>query len=851
MLSTNKLHRLHQRRHASAFAAHITRYALSLSAACAALTAKAETEYILDPAPAYSMRSHADVSISRCLEQPDGRIVIASSVRYIDGIQVGGFNRLLPDGQLDPTFTPATSGMGQLLTNSANGGLLAIGPFLQSGSTTGPALARLTADGALDPNFQIADLGGIFVRDILPTSDGGCYLLTVIAATNSSSVIRFASDGQPTLGFPNSVNIGTGFTSASVGPDNQLAFLRPNSSGPAAVVVMSNTGALQPALTAIPANFRPFSLVYEPDGSLVISGQTFPGTGPGLLRILPNGARDLGFSGTSPFNNYGGANITRLSEGSFATMNVGNTPAGQPNVLRFSSSGVYLPAASVFLDGSPDGTLANLGLSPLADGDYMITGRFNQANGTAVRTVARISAQGEVRPEFQVDFAARGRVIAITPFGTDDHLLTGSFTEVGEHNAGNLALLHADDSVSSSVPYLTHGPSIVRNNIALLDGGAVVFGNFTPFPGTGTTGLLKIKPDGQVDTAFLAGLTLFGFEAGTQLPDGRIILGGRFGAQPTPTPPASYLARVLTDGTLDPSFNNRPTLTGSNAGITALAADGAGNVIVAGSFTGFQGTPRPGLARVLSDGQIDPSFAPAVGVHANPVARQLTMLPDGRFYVLGARSDQALPATARLLRFTADGTIDDDFSPPSLNGRTALAYIVAPDGSIFVAAGPLHSDGANPPGSPVLLKLSAEGELLTTLSSDFDSPIQSLTIDEQGRVLAGGMFTNINGQPREALARFSPIPFGVTIDGPSALVVLKHASLTLEAKTISSPDAVAFQWYHDGEALVGETNATLQLTHIVHKHTGVYTVLAQSGNQTATSAAFSLHIQRVHCVRNK
>jgi uncharacterized delta-60 repeat protein len=789
----------------------------------------AQTEYALDPAPAFTVRSRNEAIVSIAREQADGRIVISGNIRYVDGQPSDTFFRLLPSGQLDPSFVSPTDQIGRW-TDSVNGSFLATGAF--GGNSTQPLLARLGADGTLDPGFTPVNVTGLSVREVIDLPDGGGYLI-LTSPSNVTSIQRFTGTGQPAPGYPAIVNVGTGFNTQAIGPAGQLAFLRSGSAGPAAIMVVNAAGVAQPSITSIPSNFRPFGLVYQPDGALALSGQTSPGVGPGVIRILANGQRDLTFS---TFNNNGGSNIALLADGSFVTQAFTGMAPSQPHILRFSANGVYLPAESLFLDNGPDGSIGNIQFLPLADGDYLLTGRFLTVDGILSPYAARISPAGEARDSFRADLLSRGRVAAIAPFGAGGHLLAGSFTEIGDANPGNLAVLTASDAISTSVPYLPFGAPLFRS-FGTLDGGAVVMGSFPAQASNTPIGIVKLKADGQVDATFLAGVTLNGFEAGVQLPDGRIVLAGRFGSPPSPTPPASYLMRVLPNGGIDPTFYNNSTVTGNAAMLTAVAANPDGSLIVAGSFTTFQGVPRRGLAKTSPDGVVDPSFVPAVGLAANAQPRQLAVLPDGRFYVLGARDD--IPGSPnRLLRFNADASIDESFNPAP--GLAITAYALAADGSLFALIAGLPPVNGNPAQLPLLAKLTSSGEIDAILADEIDGAVLSLAIDGFNRLLVGGLFTVIDGEPREALARFSPIPFGITIDGPAEFSVLKHSTVTLTTDIVSAPGSVTYQWYQDGVALVGQTGSSLVLTHIVPKHGGEYTVTASVGTEVVTSAPVRL-----------
>src|SRR5438105_1554689 len=73
---------------------------------------------------------------------------------------------------------------------------------------------------------------------------------------------------------------------------------------------------------------------------------------------------------------------------------------------------------------------------------------------------------------------------------------------------------------------------------------------------------------------------------------------------------AGVLHAAAQTSLLDPSFDPG---TGSHGIINAIACQGDGRVLVAGSFTAFNESPRGRIARLNLDGSVDSSFDPGAG----------------------------------------------------------------------------------------------------------------------------------------------------------------------------------------------------------------------------------------------
>jgi uncharacterized delta-60 repeat protein len=168
-------------------------------------------------------------------------------------------------------------------------------------------------------------------------------------------------------------------------------------------------------------------------------------------------------------------------------------------------------------------------------------------------------------------------------------------------------------------------------------------------------GLFRLNPDGSDDGTFTP--TPHSSRFFIPLPDGRILVD-QLG-----------IYRLLTNGILDPNFANGH----SSSDKMALGPDG--KIVLAGSFDRADGFPRPGIARLMSNGTLDFSFDPTVG-------------PDGRVVALSVEDNGAIVvATAYTVqRWFPDGQLD-----PTFKLQTTSQLYVAMDidsfGRIVVSPG--------------------------------------------------------------------------------------------------------------------------------------------------------------------
>ena len=135
--------------------------------------------------------------------------------------------------------------------------------------------------------------------------------------------------------------------------------------------------------------------------------------------------------------------------------------------------------------------------------------------------------------------------------------------------------------------------------------------------------LIRLNPDGARDESFRS--PDFGEAADSANPalvntiawatDGTLLVGGAFTF--VDGEPRSGLARVLADGRLDPTFatviEKEVLVTRSAGEVTRIAVQTDGRIYISGEFNFVQGVPRRGLARLMPDGSLDSTFDPGAG----------------------------------------------------------------------------------------------------------------------------------------------------------------------------------------------------------------------------------------------
>ncbi len=368
-------------------------------------------------------------------------------------------------------------------------------------------------------------------------------------------------------------------------------------------------------------------------------------------------------------------------------------------------------------------------------------------------------------------------------------IIGGIFTAVLGVPRSNIARLNTDGTLDTGFDPKANGEVF---GVAVQPDGKVLFvGSFTtlqPNGGGAATSrqrIARVNADGTLDTSFDPNANLPVLRVTVQA-DGKVLLGGTFTTlQPNGAGAATSrqrIARVNADGTLDTSFDPK-----ANNSVYGVAVQADGKLLLGGSFTTLQpngagaATSRQRIARVNADGTLDTGFVPTANdwVYCVAVQADGKVLLGGLFTTLQPNGASAATTRNRIARLNADGTLDTDFDP---NANSPISSVVVQaDGKVLLGGGfsTLQPNGALVATSrPRIARVNADG----TLAPGFDpyalSSVRSVAVQADGKVILGGNFTSLlpNGAAtltaRNFFARLVNDPATQTLTGPEATQAL-------------------------------------------------------------------------------
>jgi len=770
-------------------------------------TASVQAQYSLDGyAPQIAGR------IGVIAVQPDGKALVGGEMNDPDCRKLC---RLLVDGRHDPTFdAAAVDGTVDAIVLQPDGRILIGGYFSTVDGQPRARIARLHADGSLDASFAgptLTGAGGSSVRAIAVHADGRIMIGGVFDTVDGQarrSLARLSAAGSVDDGFVDP-QLDGGVNSLAWQADGKLVFAGGFTSvggvSGHSVARLDAGGRVDATFSApvfrIGADVGINALATQADGKLLVAGRFTEADGQPhayLVRLAADGRIDTtyvdpGIDGT----------ITSLIVqpddhvllGGFF-LNVGGQ--SREHVARLAADGTL---DTRFANPGVDNWVGALALQP--DGKILVTGDISEIDGQPHGRLARLTASGRLDANFDTAAGANAEVFALAPLVDDKVLVGGSFTAFGGNTRGGVARLHHDGSLDTG--FADPGASGEVLSLSVFQDTILVAGSFASLRGQFRHSVGRLKAsNGALDGGFgdphVDG-TVYALDADPQ--DGTVMIGGDF----TTVAGAQYrrAARLQYDGSLDTSYAD-PRLDDA---VLTLARQPDGKVLLGGAFTSRLTSTTPphslpceGVARFNADGSFDAGFAnPGVTGSTSGIYRSVMTLavqPDGKVLIGGSFDRVGGQERSYLARLNADGSLDTDFPDLHLDGMVT-SIVLQSDGRIVIAGTFTRMDG---PGYVALQDGIARLTPAGHYDPDFanpaaNGPVYAIALQADGKLLAGGGFDTVDGQPRGRVARLAL--------GEAALQSLAlHGSEATWLRSGTAPELATPPLMFAGTAMHGE-----------------------------------------------
>jgi uncharacterized delta-60 repeat protein len=642
--------------------------------------------------------------------------------------------------------------------------------FSHFNDTSRSGIARINSNGSLDTTFNVGsgftgnlieewdNLGRYGVSAIALQPDGKVIVVGSFKYYNNTSqrgIARINSDGSLDTTF----SVGTGFdetvTSIAIQGDGKIIvggyFSQYNGTNRTRIARINSDGSIDTTFNpGTGVNNIIYSIVIDDNNKILIGGafHTYNGiTKRGIARLNSDGSLD------SSFNN-GGVGITGVGDvKSISIQNDGKIIIAGNSFYTYNSSPIGRALARLNADGTLDTTFnTNIGdsielnssiftTSIQSDGKIIIGGNFMSFNGNNSPRIARLNSNGSFDASFNVGVGANNNIWASLIQDDGKIVIGGAFTgynpfhtilnQSGQNNVKYVARLNSNGSLDSSLALQTGFSDRIFTISQQSDGKFIIGGWFYSYNSINTNMIARLNTDGSLDTSFNIGTGANAAIYTTLVQNnGKIIIGGAFtnfnGTN------RNRIMRLNSNGSIDNSFN---VGTGANDELTTSLLQKDGKIIIGGWFNSYNGVNRNYIARINSNGSLDTSFD--IGDGPDNGIESMVLQSDGKIIIGGWFNAYNGIERNYIARLNSDGSLDTSFNVGMGTDDGVYSLAMQNDGKILIGGYFTEYNGVSAHG---VARLNSDGSIDTTFESPFSgsSGAEVLEVDPTGRILIGG-----------------------------------------------------------------------------------------------------------------
>jgi uncharacterized delta-60 repeat protein len=486
------------------------------------------------------------------------------------------------------------------------------------------------------------------------------------------------------------------------------------------------------------------ALAQQNDGQIVFSGNFVEVNGirrTNLARISADGALDTAFT---PEVNGAISALEVLSSGKILIGGAFSMVNGtaQPHLARLNADGSLDTGFAPVIDGPVSDVLVQ-------DNGLIVGGTFSQVGATPQHALARLTETGANDPAFVPELEANSQVQVLAA-QSDGRIIVAGTLQLG---ATTRYLVQVSAEGATDLAFTPTFDAPVRDVIVSSNEWIYVGGDFSNVNGIARRHLARLGSNGTLNTFFSPPFiqNLFFNSRVTSLAflnENTILAGGHFSFIPDDTilgdladgytgiaAFSSGLGRVL------PSFQPQLFYAGD---LSALVPQPDGQIMLGGTFSYVNGRHHVGFAQLDAAGKHTVNYPTKVTGSVN----NILLLPDGKQIIGGSFfTNPTLLGEQRsnIARLNAAGFVDATFA--AVVSAPVYNLALQPDGKILVH----HFNERQR-----LIRLNQNGSFDSSFSMTFDQQIDRIVVQPDGKILIAGNFSTINGVPRNGLARLLP-----------------------------------------------------------------------------------------------
>jgi uncharacterized delta-60 repeat protein len=639
------------------------------------------------------------------------------------------------------------------------------GVFTTYASSSQPYFRMLDSTGSISSSFNIGTGFDNAVYSAATQSDGkimlgGSFTSYSGSASNNTRIIRLNTDGTKDTTFnPGTAGVNAQINSLAIQADGKIVIVGgfsqySGSSGKNFIARINTNGTADTGSswnTGVGFDTTTNAIVIQPDQKIVIGGSfsSYSGSAKGfIVRLNTNGTADTGSSWNQGVGLNGQVNYLSIqSDGKIIAGGGFTTYSGSSStrIIRLNTDGTRDATFNVGTGGA-NSTVYTTEVQ--SDGKILIGGLFTQYSGSTSNYIARINTNGTKDNTFNVGTGFDSAVYNLYVQPDQKIIATGLFTSYSGSVANNIIRLNPDGTIDTTFnqKLSINAPNTNKGGILQLSNGSIILSGL--YTGNKAGYLTTLDSAGNLTPQSI--VSSYGFNASVvtavKQSNGKILAGGTFSTYSGST--RNYITSLNSDGTVDTGSTWNQGV-GFNSTVSIFATQSDGKILVGGAFTTYSGSSNiTRIARLNTNGTLDTTFNPGT-TGANSTVNSLAVQSDGKILIGGAFTTYSGSNTYRLARANTNGTKDLNFNMGALVSINSNVNTIAvqSDGKILIGGAFTTYSGST---KNYIARINTDGTADTGSSWNqgvgfTGTPVNTFAIQSDGKILAGGNFTAYSG----------------------------------------------------------------------------------------------------------
>ncbi|PZU87622.1 MAG: hypothetical protein DI529_06795 [Chryseobacterium sp.] len=780
------------------------------------------------------------------LIQSEGKVIIGGDFTTYNTNTAKSLARINADGSFDSTFKIGSGANSYVASFIAqpDGKLIICGSFTSFNGVVKNRITRLNSDGSTDATFNIGNGADNVIECVALQTDGKIIIGGQFTKFNDVSrryIARLNTDGSLDTTFDSSIGFNSHVYSIAVQSDGKIFaggnFTTYNSITKNYIVKLNSDASIDESFISSGTN----NIVYK---VLISNEKIFLGgkftkynniTKNGIVKLNDDATIDETFLTGSGANNIV-RNILVLNDNKIMLAGDFTAYSGVPRnyITKINENGSL---DTSFTPGKAFGN-STTSLQQQSDGKLLIGGSFLSFNNNTKHYISRINLDGSLDKTFNPGNGADNIVRAIAVQLDKKMVVGGYFNSYNDHTSNTIARIDSEGNVDESWQTGSGADKVVRALAVQEDSKIIAGGDFEDFNGIAKSYFVRLNSLGTIDNTFAIGYGPSDPVRDIRIQsDGKILVCGDFSVFNTKT--ANHILRLNSDGTIDTTF---APVSGSNNAIYSMKLQSDGKIIIVGTFTTYDGVSRNRIARLNPNGTLDTTFA--VGTGANNTVSSLAIQTDGKIIFGGNFTTYNGAVSTRIVRVNSTGSRDTSFVSGVGANASVESLLLQENGKVLIAGSFTKYNNIT---SNYIARLSSTGAFDTTFNNSGTAANKAIykLVSQDNKYIAIGDFTSYNGFGRNRITRI----FGGEEEH------LNSANFNSNSKTkiypnptsdklfiSSSLDLVRYEVYDfAGQKLLDKFfDSQSKTADVSHLKKGVYILKLIDNNQKALSSKFIL-----------